>query len=135
MAVTATPRIGNTGERLDLDIRQGANFGPYEVQEIDDATGLPMALTGKSFQGHIRRTPNTAGSPIATFTCQVVNELLGIWSFSLSAATTAAISAGNSPTMPESRYTYDIEMVDALAGRVEPRLFGNVFVTAENTKI
>ncbi len=132
MAAATIPRIGDVGARLDLDIRQGGTFGPYEVQELDDATGLPVDISGCTFVGQIRKTP-TSATVVATFTCVVTDGLLGLWTYGMADEVTAAITAGNASGMAESRYTYDIEMHD-VAGNVYPRLYGGVFVWAENTR-
>lgn len=136
MAKATIPRIGDVGGRLDLDIRQGATFGPYTVEEtgeLPDGTIDVIDLTGCTLVGQIRKNPNSV-TVVATFTCTIIDALNGWWTFELSDEVTAGIIAGTSPNMPDSRYTYDIELHDAM-GNVYPRLFGGVFVTAENTKI
>ncbi len=93
---------------------------------------MPSSIEGCTLHGQIRKAAASA-TVIATFTFTVVNAGQGIWSFGLSDEVTALITAGAAPNMAESRYVYDVELHDA-AGNVHPRLYGNVFVTAEVTR-
>ncbi len=127
----AVPRIGYVGDRLDLDVRQGGTFGPYEISELDD-DDLPIDLTGCTIRGQIRKSLSSA-AVLASFTCAIVDAAGGIWNFGLTNLQTQALDAGPSSSHPDSRYVYDIELVD-VAGRVHPRLYGTIFVTGEVTR-
>jgi|GEM_PF-1276835 len=139
----ATPKIGYLGERLDLEIRQGATFGPHAAQmfgliDLNNPThvlqgyGNPINLTSCTIRGKIRKTALSA-----TVTCSLVvtitDALLGKYEFSLTDAITAAIVAGERLTDNASKYVWDLELVDS-TGKVFPLYYGNVIILREVTR-
>ena len=125
------PKIGALGQRLDLQLRQGATFGPYTLR-IATAAGEPVDVTGKTFAGQIRKRAldATVGK---SFAFVVTDAAAGVVTWQMAAADTAQIVAGESTSSPDSRYVYDVEMTDA-SGRVEPLLWGDIIVLREVTR-
>jgi len=60
---------------------------------IKDSTGAAVNITGRTYASQIRSTTD-ATTVLATFTCSIVSGAGGTLTASLSAATTAALSAG-----------------------------------------
>jgi hypothetical protein len=124
--------VGTKGARLDLLLRQGATFGPYEVT-LSNPDLSPVNLNGVVFRSQIRRTPTSifgeAIAPVFTY----VNRPLGIFTFQFTAEDTATLAPGIDEDAPESLYYWDLEMEDAF-GRVFPVLYGDVKVFREITK-
>lgn len=128
----ATQTLGHAGEKMDLLIRQGADFGPVTAT-LTDPDGSPCDLTGCTFRGHIRRTRLSA-ELVAAFAFEIAADpTTGVVAWGLDNATTAAIEAGETTRDRASRYVYDIEMEDA-SGRVTPVLYGDVIVQSESTR-
>lgn len=63
----ALGKISTRGERLDLELRQGASLLPVRHNLVDPDTGDPVDLTGFQARGQIRRKALDTGSPIAAF--------------------------------------------------------------------
>lgn len=120
--------IGSFGQRLDLLIRQGACFS-FEVA-INNPDATPVDLTGAAASAMIRKTHADA-SPVVAFTAAITppNKV----EFSLTAAQTAAIAAGERVTDKASLYVWDMEILYA-GGCVQSYLYGEVKVKAEATK-
>lgn len=127
---TSIGKISTTGERLDLDIRQGATLKPVK-HYLKNPDNSPVNLTGYTARGSVRRS---ALSPdvIATFDCHV-ESLAGWYSFGMSDEVTANISCGASITDKSSQYEFDIELEDP-AGNVQCTFYGPFRVKAEVTK-
>lgn len=144
--MSSIPTIGSAGHRLDLLIRQGATFGPVTdlirqpiVGAVAQADGSyadddlePVDLTGSTIRGQIRKLPADSAA-VATFDVNISDPLSGSYTFGLTAAVTAAISAGLDSTKPESTYHWDIEWQDSM-GRVTPLHWGVVRVHREVTR-
>lgn len=135
--MTAPRTIGSIGERLDLLIRQGATFGPFTATMRNPAPdantpGTPVILTGCTIRGHIRKAPADA-QPAAVVDVSITDAPNGVYTWGLSASTTAAMSAGLDVTKPESRYVWDMELEDS-AGRVIPLYWGEVRIHREVTR-
>ncbi len=122
------PAIGSFGEKLDLLIRQGACFA-FDVR-LNNPDATPVNLAGAAASAKIRKLHADAAA-VATFAVVIVppNTL----SFSLSAAETAAIPAGEKPTAPASQYVWDMEILFP-DGCVHSYLYGDVKIKAEATK-
>ncbi|NBQ13106.1 MAG: hypothetical protein EBU31_00485 [Proteobacteria bacterium] len=125
------PTIGDIGQNLDLDIRQGATFGPHTVT-LRNPGGLPVNITDWMFRGQVRKTAADA-TIAASFTFSIVSAMDGQFTFSIPATATAAITAGDNKLSAASQYVYDIEAQDA-AGNVRPIVYGAAFVFREVTR-
>lgn len=126
-----TPVLGTFGTKVDLLIRQGATFGPTTATLRNPDTSA-VNLTGATIRGQIRRQALDA-DVVKAFTCTITNAAGGVFTFGLSDADTAAIPAGEGLLERQSRYVYDIEMLDS-AGRVLPLMYGDVTVLREVTR-
>lgn len=120
--------IGSLGEKLDLVIRQGASFGPYQVT-VKNPDDTPVDLTGQIIEGQIRRNALDA-TAAATFTVSVVDAAAGEFSFELTSADTAALVAGETLDSVASRYVWDMDMRDP-GNRVVPLFYGECKVFRE----
>lgn len=127
----ATPRIGNLGSKLNLDIRQGGTFSVGVTLTNPDNT--PVDLTGATVRGQIRKTAlDTVVA--AAFTVTITNAPGGAFTFGLTDEITAALVAGEQPTEDASLYVWDMELEDAL-GQVLPLYYGSVTVLREVTRV
>lgn len=129
--MATTPSIGSFGDRLDLNIKQGSTFGPMEVTATNP-DGSAMDLTACTVRGQIRKKALDT-ELVASFTCTITDAEEGRFSFTLSDETTADIEAGELPSLPASKYVYDMELADS-QGNVIPLLYGNVTVLREVTR-
>jgi len=125
------PTIGDIGQNLDLDIRQGATFGPHLVT-IRNPDTSPVNITGWMFRGQIRKTAADA-TIAASFVSEIVSALNGQFRFWISDEATAAIAAGDNIMSAQSQYVYDFEAQDA-AGNVVPLFYGAARVFREVTR-
>jgi hypothetical protein len=124
------PTIGNIGDRLDLRIKQGADFGPVVVT-LTNPDNSPMDLTGGSVQGMVKKKPSDA-TPAATLRTAIVDAAAGKCQFWLTHADTLGIKAGAEMTDPQSAYTWDFFFIDS-QGRRLPLLYGDALVFREVT--
>jgi len=132
----ATPTLGYIGEKLDLTIRQGATFGPFEVALLNPDATAP-SLTGSIIRGQIRKKALDAVVVAAldvVINPDQVGAGKGKFTFGMTAANTAALTAGESITDPASVYVWDMEWEDA-ATRVLPMYYGGVKVQREVTRV
>lgn len=125
-----TDKISTRGERLDIDLKQGATL--RVGHRLSNADGTPYDLTGAQIRGQIRRTALDATIVVA-FHTQVEDAAAGHYQFWLTDEETQAITCGPKPGDPESTYEFDIEIEDA-AGDVRCVLEGKVFVIAGVTR-
>jgi len=125
--------IGNIGERLDIRIRCGADFGPIDV-ELLNPDRTPVNLTGCTIRGQIRLLASSAGSPLATFDVTIVAPLLGKYQFGLTDAVTTSLPQPVNVNVPPKVLAWDLELEDTL-GRVTPLYYGQAKVYAEVTKV
>jgi hypothetical protein len=87
--------------KYNMVIDQGSD---YDLKLSLSQGGAGLSLVGYVVRGQIRST--IASSTVAaTFTPSVIDDTTGIFMISLSAATTAAMTAG--------QYVYDIELYKA----------------------
>lgn len=123
--------IGDYGQKLDLNIRQGGTFGPFAVT-ITNPDNTPVNLTGYTFRGQIRKKPKDTAI-VAEFSCVITNPTAGIFTFTIPATITSTIPAGDTINSSDSKYIYDLEMVDNTS-KVIPLIYGNAIVLREVTR-
>lgn len=123
--------LGDIGEKIDLKIRQGADFGPI-TETLVNPDDTPVILTGCILRGQIRRTA-LAAEVVADLNFEILDPLAGVIRWGLTAAQTQDIPAGESLRDKESQYVWDRELQDA-AGRVIPLSYGPVLVFREVTR-
>lgn len=129
----ATPRIGYIGERLDLLIRQGADFGPMSATMVNPDQTL-VDLTGCTIRGQIRKSGLDA-TIVESFNTTILNQVTyrGQYKFWLTNAETAAIVAGETLADKASKYVWDLELLDS-TGIVTALYYGDVLVQREVTR-
>lgn len=115
----------------DLVIEQGGTFQKTIV--LKDGAGVVIDLTGYTGRGQIRRTYRSEAI-VASFTFDYTYLSVGKVTFSLSAAVTEGITAGESDSDIRSKYVYDIELVKTADGTVKRVLKGNVYVSPNVTR-
>lgn len=129
--IMATLVIGTKGERLDLLIRQGADFGPY-LAEMKNPDGTPVDLTGCVIRGSIRKTP-ASSAVAAAIEVAITDATAGQYQFGVGHVATSPLKCGVNEKAPESLYVWDLEMQDAM-GRVMPLYYGDVGIFREITR-
>ena len=130
--MTTLTKVSALGERLDLELHQGASLLPVR-HNLFNPDGSPVNLTGAQVRGQIRRTALDA-TIVAQFQVELAPDpALGWYQFSLSDEQTALIPCGAKITDPQSTYEWDIEVEDA-AGRVRCTFWGTVRVKAGVTR-
>lgn len=120
----ATNTLGTYGEELNLDIRQGATFGPH-VFTMTDPAGDPIDLTGCTITAKMKKKPGDLDTTAVNFTIELFNPTGGQFRLSMSASTTSAQKAGDRIDSSDSKYVWDMEMTDS-AGIVTPLYYGVV---------
>lgn len=126
-------KVSTLGERLDLELHQGASLLPVRHTLLQSDGTTPVDLTGYQVRGQIRRTALDA-AVVATFQCQLAPDpTLGYYQFSLTDEQTAAITCGPKITDAASLYEWDIELEDP-AGNVRCTFSGLVRVKAGVTR-
>lgn len=129
---TKLPTYRNTGEVWDLELSQGATFGPVR-HTLTNPDGSPVDLTGCVARGQVRRTA-LATEVLAEFVIGYAPDRTEGWyTFGLTDEQTAALTAGEKLTDAASTYAYDVELEDAL-GQVWRLLRGTLRVQAEVTR-
>jgi hypothetical protein len=126
-----TPTIGYYGEKLNLQIRQGATLGPFSAT-MKNADGSAVNLTNCTIRGKIRKTALSA-TVTATLDCSITNAAAGQYQFGLTDEVTAAITCGEKLTDKASQYVWDLELEDS-TGRVVPLYYGDCLVLREVTR-
>ena len=122
--------IGKIGEKLDLNIRQGATFGPV-IATMRLVDGTPYDLTGATIRGQLRKS-RTAAEKI-DLDCIITAPLLGEYTFGLTDEVTATMTAGDSPGDDESKYLWDLELSHP-DGTVTALYYGTVKVLRRITQ-
>lgn len=128
--MAAVPVIGTIGDKVDLLIRQGATFGPYWIEIVDEA-GAPIDLTGCVVKASMRKEIGDA-VPAAEFTIGY-NALEGKFSYMLTKAVTSALVAGATVKDPVGKNFWDCE-ITWLDGSVSPICYGDATVFREITR-
>lgn len=123
--------LGWVGEQFDMQIKQGAHYGPYRFEFTNDETGEPFSLEGGSIHCEIRKKGLDTGEPIATPIIQLVAP--NAFTLHMTPEQTAAIPAGELRTDKASAYTHDIFLTDS-DGHILPLYHGNVFCFRQVTK-
>lgn len=115
-------KIGNIGNKLDLQFRQGTTFGPYQLTlKNQDAT--PVDLTGCSIAGTVSKTHSVF--PLTVDILFVVTDAVnGVVAMSITKENTALLK-GNPDSNPE--YVYDTTLTFS-DGTAEPLFYGEVYV-------
>ncbi len=117
--------IGFIGAKLNLLIRQGCDFGPFNVTLTNPNT-TPVILTGCTIKGQIRR--KAADKTVAAeFNVSITNAAQGQYSFQLSDDVTSALEAADNLDDPISKYVWDMVLLDS-SGRSTPLYYGDVAV-------
>ena len=123
-----TIKLTNVPERLELTMKHGSNYGPC-THYLSNPDSTPADLTGCVPHGEIRRNATDA-MPLATFdTALGAGPAPDNYTFSLSAATLGALTAGATTADKAALHHHDIWLVDAL-GRVVPTFHGPLWVIA-----
>lgn len=123
--------VGTAGKNQPLLIRQGATF-TLAFQALD-TFGQPIDLTGAVIRSQIRKTVRSAGVAQSFSALVDPDPTTGLFVLRLTAAQTAAIAAGETPTSPESQYVWDLEL-ETPDGDVTPLAFGKVAIHPEVTR-
>jgi hypothetical protein len=84
---------------------------------LEDADGNPINIAGRTYSAQIRATADAA-NPLATFTCSIVDAAAGRFACTLSATTTAALSAGGGVWDLQESYGSPATVSTLLAGTV-----------------
>lgn len=119
--------IGGRGDKLDLNFRQGATFGPVLVR-MTAPSGQPIDLTGAEIRAAVRKTYQAATA--FDVDCQLVDPVAGHFTFTVSHHVTASMPTGTTPTDPASLYVWDLEIAFP-NDTVMPVFFGTVKVAPE----
>ena len=126
-------KISTLGERLDLELAQGATLQRVRHTLIDPDTLLPINLTGCVVRGQIRRK-YLDPVVLANFSTAIAPAPADGWyEFWLSDEVTATLPCGPRISDEASTHQYDIELEDA-AGDVIKTFYGTVRVQAEATR-
>lgn len=117
---------GSKGKRMDLLLKQGATWGPYNGL-LKRGDGTPIDLTGATMAWNLRKeadSPTIAGS--ATFV--IAPGTTGAFSVQFTPVTTAALTCSPiDENEPESRYVHDWEVTLA-STQVIPLAYGEAGV-------
>lgn len=116
-------QIGSIGERLDIILRQGSTLGPFLVT-LTDKLGSPIDLTGGTIQGQVRKNALDVGAPVAVFSIEYVDRVLGKFKFGIPRDVTVSIPAGEYQKDDASQYKWDMELLDS-TNRIIPLYYGN----------
>ena len=125
--------LSSVANELELRIKQGATFGPYNLQLTYEDTGLPVDITGCTIRCELRRKGLDTGSLRYVVNASIYNAVEGRYQLDLTAAQTAVIAAGEFISSKESQYTFDI-FLDWLSGEVWELGNGNAFCFRRVTK-
>jgi hypothetical protein len=113
--------IGTIGDELDLLIKQGSVFGPMIV-DLVNPDNSPVDLTGCTIRANMRWKDHTA-TPAIAFDISYIDRVNGQFSFGLTATVTEDLKAGKTVDSTDSRYLWDLELVDS-TGRPIPYFYG-----------
>ncbi len=95
----------------NLTVKQGDTF--TKVLTVTDEDGVAVNLTGATLTFHLRAPWATTDAITPAPTLALTTPLSGIATLTLTAAQTAALTA-------RATYTYEIEILDALANVTTP---------------
>lgn len=123
MAVTAT--LGNVGQKINLLVSRGDDFGPHEVS-LKKPDGKPYDLTGISFVGSVKRKV-TDSRPACNLYVIVVDPVMGVIRFGITKYETARLNAMPTIEDPKPVYVWDFKIVEPTDRRI-PLFYGEVTV-------
>lgn len=135
--MAAVPKLGFIGNLLNLEMRQGATFGPYRVQlkrpvvpATDPPTYEPFDLTGWGLRGQTKK--DFKKPKLFDITFAIAPTATEGW-FDMSATDeqTKLFKPGNKITDADSLYVWDCEMYKG--DDVRPLYYGDVSVLREIT--
>lgn len=122
---------------LGIELDQGADFSL--VLGIFDSTGVPLNLTGYSFKSQMRASTDPAGSPVAEFQFEILDQVSKTgqvrWYLPQAASADIATTVANGlerirPTTP---FVFDIKMKDT--SNVITRIAqGLIFISPQATQ-
>jgi len=122
--------IGSIGARLDLTVRQGADFKVRMT--FRNADNSLLDLTGVTPRAQLRDSYTSVDA--TNFVIAVAPDPTQGWvDLSLTNAATAALTCGPTETSSKSLKLWDLEFLDS-AGKVSAILYGEVRVFREITK-
>lgn len=124
MTVVAT--LGSVGEEVNLLISQADDFGPHEVELVNEADGTRVNLTGATISGTLKKkVKDTAVA--ASFAINITDAVMGKFTFSLNRFTTQALTTGETANSVESLYFWDLKLLDS-ANRRQTIFYGEARV-------
>lgn len=126
-------KISTLGERLDLELSQGASLLPVRHQLIDPDTGGPIDLSGCQVRAQIRHRALDSTVLVAFGTRIAPTPTDGWYEFWLTDEQTAGLPAGATIGDAASLHEWDLELEDA-AGNVLRMFYGTVRVMPEVTR-
>lgn len=115
-------QLGYKGEKLDILIVQGADFGPY-LATMANPDGSPVNLTDCQIIGMIAKSPNTPA--IVPMDVTITDAAAGQYRFGLGNLASNSIPAGRTEDVPESRYIWQLQLIDS-ARHITPLYYGDV---------
>jgi predicted phage tail protein len=121
-----TITIGDIGQKINLLISRGDDFGPHEVT-LTDALGAPFNLTGCSVVGALKKRANQP-APAMLFTTEITSILGGQFTFSMpKAETLKAAQPGTDSEIISYFWDLKLEFAD---GKRLPLFYGTATVKA-----
>ena len=123
--------IGNRGERLDLEMRQGSSLGPIPI-EFENPDGSPVDLSEMTFRAQMRKTYDSP-LPALTFVCEKDLAQTNKVNLFASAEQSAALTVGSLDSPDQSVFVWDMEAEES-GSRVLPIFYGYVRVYREITR-
>lgn len=123
--------VSNVGAKLDLRLRQGADFST--TLTFTNSDGSAVDLTGATLAAEIRKGPGMS-ELLASFVVAIcIPATLGTALMSLPAAVSALIPAVPDWLDEGASYWWDLELIDS-AGEISCPLYGKVFMLLEITR-
>jgi hypothetical protein len=121
--MASTKSIGNeSAEKLDLFMREGADFGPYTIS-LTNPDGTPIDLAGVTVDAQARTSFNQPDPPPVSFVVST-DDPNGVITLSLPPSVTQTLA---------QRYVWDLR-VTWVDNKVEVLLFGDVNVSRRVTR-
>jgi hypothetical protein len=118
--------------RLDIIIEQGSTFTRLITIQNSDLT--PFDLSSWSARGQVRRR-HRSDAIVASFTFVIdPDPTTGQLTITMDAATTGAISAGETVNDESSRYVWDFEIENSTTFEVRRILEGDALISQEVTR-
>lgn len=120
--MTLKGTLGSAGDRVDLLISKGDDFGPHEVTLVQPDGITPVNLTAATIAAVMKKVV-TDTDPAATFTVVITDAPAGKFTFALGKAVTAALVSGPTETDAASHNVWDMKFTDSTGKRV-PVFYG-----------